>query len=139
MEQSVKKSLSFVSVCERLKSINLPKFDLVIGIGTGGMIPASLVACQIGCEAEFIKINYRDENNTPRYEEPKLLSEISAAYQGKKILIVDDVSVTGKTMEYAKSFFNGNEIKTLVFKGKADYVLFPEINTCVNWPWKGKV
>lgn len=140
MQQTNKKSLSFENICERLRSVELPEVDIVIGIGTGGVVPASLVAYQLGCDAEFIKINYRDENNTPSYDEPKLLSEISTAYQDKKILIVDDVSVSGKTLEYAKTFFNkSNDIKTLVLKGKADYVLFPEINTCVNWPWKGKV
>jgi hypoxanthine phosphoribosyltransferase len=136
MSESNKTTLSFIEVSERLKSVELPEFDVVIGIGTGGLIPASLVAYQLGCNAEFIRINYRDESNTPRYEEPKLLSEISASYQGKRILIVDDVSVSGKTMDYAKSFFTNNEVKTLVLKGKGDYVLFPEIRTCVNWPWK---
>jgi hypothetical protein len=30
----------------------------------------------------------------------------------------------------------GHEVTTLVMKGKADYVLFPEVRTCVQWPWK---
>lgn len=128
--------ISFLSISERLKAITLPETDIVIGIATGGIVPASLIAYKIGCDVEFIKINYRDENNSPHFDAPKLLSEFSKAYQGKKLLIVDDVSVSGKTMEFAKSFFKDNEVKTLAFKGKADYVLFPEIKTCVRWPWK---
>lgn len=55
--------------------------------------------------------------------------------KGSKILLVDDVSVTGKTLEKVKKELYGYEVTTLVFKGKADHVLFPEIRTCVEWPW----
>jgi hypoxanthine phosphoribosyltransferase len=51
-------------------------------------------------------------------------------------LLVDDVSVTGKTLEEARSLFKGNHITTFVFKGKADFVLLPDIKDCVDWPWK---
>ncbi len=56
--------------------------------------------------------------------------------KGNKLLLVDDVSVSGKTMKMAKEALAGNEVKTLALKGKADYVLFPEISECVKWPWK---
>jgi hypoxanthine phosphoribosyltransferase len=49
---------------------------------------------------------------------------------------VDEVSVTGKTMEFAKTFLTEHEVITFALKGKADYVLFPGIAACVNWPWK---
>jgi hypoxanthine phosphoribosyltransferase len=53
-----------------------------------------------------------------------------------KVLLVDDVSVTGKTLDFAKQLLHLNDIKTFVLKGKnADIVLFPEIKECVNWPW----
>ncbi|HSR19033.1 MAG TPA: phosphoribosyltransferase [Ignavibacteriaceae bacterium] len=129
-------SLSFKTICQRLESLNLPKFDLIVGIAEGGIVPASLAAYKAGCDIEIIKINYRDINNSPSFDKPKLLSKISEFHQKKNILIVDDVSVSGKTLDFAKSFFRGNEIKTLVFKGKGDFVLFPEIKECVNWPWK---
>lgn len=45
------------------------------------------------------------------------------------------MSVTGKTLEKVKKELYGYEVTTLVFKGKADHVLFPEIRTCVEWPW----
>jgi hypoxanthine phosphoribosyltransferase len=55
---------------------------------------------------------------------------------GQRVLLVDEVSVTGKTMEFAKTFLTEHEVITFALKGKADYVLFPEIASCVNWPWK---
>jgi len=51
-------------------------------------------------------------------------------------LLVDDVSVTGKTLKCAVENLQDYTVYTFVLKGKADYVLFPEINTCVEWPWK---
>ncbi len=128
--------LSFIEIGDRINKLNIPNFDFVIGIATGGIVPASLIAYKLGVELKTIKINYRDEENHPRYENPKLLDDKSIKISGKKILIVDDVSVSGKTLESAKNIFHGNDITTLVLKGKADIVLFPEIASCVNWPWK---
>jgi hypoxanthine phosphoribosyltransferase len=56
--------------------------------------------------------------------------------RGKQMLLVDDVSVSGKTLNEALRYFEGLQIKTLTMKGRADYVLFPEIQDCVKWPWK---
>jgi uncharacterized protein len=130
-------SLSFIEISDRLRSMSLPETDLVIGIGTGGIVPAGLVAFHLGCELQIITLNYRDENNTPRYENPVILNMPEMpSLQGKRILLVDDVSVSGKTLNEALLQFEGLRIKTLTMKGKADFVLFPEIKDCVKWPWK---
>lgn len=129
--------VSFTEISARLRSLSLPETDLVIGIGTGGIVPASLVAFHLGCELQIITLNYRDENNIPRYENPVILNKPEMpSLQGKRILLVDDVSVSGKTLNEALCHFEGLQIKTLTMKGKADYVLFPEIKDCVKWPWK---
>jgi len=129
--------VSFTEITDRLRSLKLPPTDLVIGIGTGGVVPASLVAFHLNCELQIITLNYRDENNTPRHEKPVVLNMPEMpSLQGKRILLVDDVSVSGKTLNEALLHFEGLQIKTLTMKGKADYVLFPEIKDCVKWPWK---
>lgn len=100
-------------------------------------MPASLVAFHLGCELQIITLNYRDEANNPRYENPVVLNIPDMnSLTDKRILLVDDVSVSGKTINQALLYFQGIKIKTLVLKGKADYVLFPEIKDCVKWPWK---
>lgn len=128
-------SLTFLQIIERLHQFHLPYFDLVIGIANGGLVPASLIAFKLGTELSTIRINFRDDKNIPLYDSPLVLSSIEKI-SNKKILIVDDVSVTGKTLEKAKEILTGNEVRTLVFKGKADYILFPELSECVKWPWK---
>jgi uncharacterized protein len=128
--------LSFREISDRLKQTALPETDVVIGIGSGGLVPASVVAFHLNAELQVMVLNYRDEQNTPRYEEPKLLQSPLGELEGKRILLVDDVSVSGKTMQAALEHLKGLDVKTLAMKGKADYVLFPEIKDCVQWPWK---
>lgn len=130
--------LSFRQITERLKQLELPETDVVIGIGSGGIAPATMVAFHLNAELLVMSINYRDEKNVPRYEEPRLLEAPGANLERKRILLVDDVSVSGKTMNAALEQLKGLHVKTLAMKGKADYVLFPEIKDCVQWPWKGK-
>ncbi len=128
--------LSFKQISERLKQVELPETDLVIGIGTGGIPPATFVAFYLGAELQVMTLNYRDEKNNPLYEAPKVLQKPEWDLQGKRILLVDDVSVSGKTMNKALEQLEGYNVKTLAMKGKADFVLFPEIKDCVKWPWK---
>ena len=128
--------LSFKQISARLKELDLPKFDVVIGIGSGGIPPATFVAFYLNADLEVMVMNYRDENNNPRYESPHLLQKPQWNLENKSILIVDDVSVSGKTMDAAKQQLKDYNVKTLAMKGKADFVLFPEIKDCVKWPWK---
>ena len=128
--------LSFREISERLKQTDLPETDVVIGIGSGGIVPASIVAFHLNAELKLMVLNYRDETNKPLYDEPVVLQKPDRNLEGKRILLVDDVSVTGSTMNKALEQLKGLNVKTLAMKGKADYVLFPEIKDCVNWPWK---
>jgi uncharacterized protein len=128
--------LSFQEISERLKQLSLPETDVVIGIGSGGVAPAIMVAYHLNAELQVMVLNYRDEQNNPRFEQPKLLQKPGGDLEGKKILLVDDVSVSGKTMQAALEQLKGLHVKTMAMKGKADYVLFPEIKDCVKWPWK---
>lgn|SRR5690554_4854 len=128
--------LSFKEISNRLKQIDLPETDVVIGIGSGGIVPAGIVAFHLNAELYVMTLNYRDEQNTPRYDEPQVLNKPHWELSGKRILLVDDVSVSGKTMNTALEQLQGFNVKTLAMKGKADYVLFPEVKDCVKWPWK---
>ncbi|MEJ2505690.1 MAG: phosphoribosyltransferase, partial [Ignavibacteriaceae bacterium] len=59
--------------------------------------------------------NYRDVQNNPIYDEPVILSQKNIT--NKKVLLVDDVSVSGKTLEAAIKILQGNSITTLTLKG----------------------
>jgi uncharacterized protein len=129
--------ISFQEISERLRKVDFPETDLVIGIGTGGIVPAAITAFHLNAELRVMTLNYRDESNAPRYENPVVLrlpDDLNP--EGRKILLVDDVSVSGKTLNAALELLKGFEVRTLTMKGKADFVLFPEVKDCVKWPWK---
>ena len=128
--------ISFVDICRALDRLEFADCELVVGIADGGIVPASLVAAKLGCDLKIVYFNYRNKNNVPQHQEPVLLNSVSIPENIKNILLVDDVCVSGKTLDAAKKLFIGRNVTTMVFKGCADYVLFPQISNCVRWPWK---
>jgi hypoxanthine phosphoribosyltransferase len=134
--ETTKTNLTFQEISRRIRKIPFPTIDLVIGIATGGTVPASLVAFHLNVPLQLITINYRDEDNTPRFDTPHLINQRNVDLVGKEVLLVDDVSVSGKTLAFAKSFLQDCEVITFVMKGNADISVFPEITNCVQWPWK---
>lgn len=134
----MKVDLSFQEISQTIHQVELPGFDLVVGVGRGGVVPASLLAYKLGTGLAVVDINYRDDDNQPRHDAPVLLRPPSIPDGVRTILLVDDVSVTGKTLDAARDLFDGYAVTTLVMKGRADIVLFPNISSCVNWPWKSE-
>ncbi len=132
---SDKVSLEFSEISQRLHALVLPEFDVVVGIARGGLLPASLVAHQLELPLFLIQLNYRDDANKPRRTAPELQRPLEFDLRGKRVLLVDDVSVSGATFNVARELLIGASITTLACKGKADFVLFPEVAACVNWPW----
>ena len=130
-----KVELGFEVIAARLKEVELPSVDCVVGVATGGQVPAALVAYAIDRPLIMLGINYRAPDNSPRFDAPKVLVSAEIPPSTKHILLVDDVSVTGKTLAVAKAQLPNVQITTLVLKGSADIVLFPEIAACVKWPW----
>ncbi len=128
--------LDFEIISRALKQIRFPQADYVIGIAEGGIVPAALLAHQLDLPMRLLRINYRASDNTPQRLAPALLADTPTLPNGARILLVDDVSVSGQTLTLARDLLKGHEVITFTLKGKADLVLFPEIAACVNWPWK---
>ena len=97
--------LDMAEISRRLKELTLPAVDLVVGVGTGGVVPASLVAYQLERPLAIVAINYRAVDNTPQHPAPVLLADGVQPAPGTRILLVDDVSVTGQTLALARSLF----------------------------------
>lgn len=129
-------TLTFAEISERLHAAELPDVDVVVGIARGGLVPASLVAHQLRVPLTVMRVNYRDDDHKPRSDEPRLLLPPDLDLGGKRILLVDDVSVSGATLRFAAGLLgNAAHVTTLTLKGQAEIVLFPEVRACVNWPW----
>jgi hypoxanthine phosphoribosyltransferase len=136
MTADQKVTLNLEEIIKKMQSFSFPNVDIVVGISSGGVFPAKLVAKQLDLPLRLIYINYRNQNNQPKYAVPKFIKMEDLPQDTKKLLLVDDVSVSGKTLQYAKDHLKNFKVKTFVLKGHADYVLFPGIRSCVHWPWK---
>ncbi len=130
--------LSFLDVTLRLDSWKFPTgIDGVVGIASGGIVPAALVAQRLGVDMKVMALNYRDEANEPRFAEPKLLSAVPGLSGWRRVLLVDDVYVTGKSWQAACALLPRDvTVLPFVMKGKVDFALFPDVDGCVRWPWK---
>ena len=129
----IKKKVSFDEIIKKINEIDFPDVDIIVAIAHGGIVPGAIIANLLKKDFSIIYLNYRDESNNPYYNEPKLLKELDFDYKNKKILIVDDVSRTGKTLSKAKEILNSN-VKTFVINGKADYSLY-NCDECLQLPW----
>ncbi|MSU66710.1 MAG: phosphoribosyltransferase [Opitutus sp.] len=132
------KSLPFEEIAERLAAWSFPPgIDGVVGIASGGVVAAALVAQKLKVGLKVIAINYRDAENEPRFTEPRLISSVPNLGKWRRILLVDDVYVSGKSWETARASLPAKvEVLPFVLKGQVDFALFRDVAGCVDWPWK---
>ncbi|MBW2989505.1 phosphoribosyltransferase, partial [Candidatus Woesearchaeota archaeon] len=126
-----------------MKKVDFPEFDIIVAIGRDGIKPASLLSDILNVPVKALWINYRRKDNQVIRKEPALVRPMSkslkktlGAKKGRRtrILLVDNVSRTGKTLKKAKELLKGSSIKTFVVNGDADYSLFM-FDECISWPW----
>jgi hypoxanthine phosphoribosyltransferase len=130
-----KLKLELPDIARRLKNTVFPDVDAVVGIATGGVAFASMVAFWLELPLYIMNVNYRNDSNRPQRAKPESLAPFILE-QPQRLLLVDDVSVTGQTLEFAKSLLSTHTITTFVLKGKADSVLYPEVRSCILLPWR---
>jgi uncharacterized protein len=130
--------LAFTDIVARLSAWSFPsRIDGVVAIASGGLVPAALVAQRLGVEMKVIALNYRDDNNEPRFAEPKLLSSVPDLGPWRRVLLIDDVYVSGKSWHAARALLPPDiEVLPFVLKGKVDFALIRDVDGCVQWPWK---
>ena len=126
--------ISFIDIIKEIKKIDFWDFDIIVCIGRGGIIPGSILSYMLDKHLVILWMNFRDEKNQIKYKTPKLIKKFDTKIKNMKILLVDDISKTGKTIGYAKKLLNNNKIKTFVINGNADYSLF-NYKECIDWPW----
>jgi uncharacterized protein len=133
--QSIDWTQFYAELDRVLAEMEKERFEAVVAIAQGGVIPAALIQQEWGVPMAIVHINYRDHENKPRFADAKLLEEGPPPFLGKKVLLVDDVSRTGRTLARAREYLAGSTMKTFLTNGEADFRLY-QTDECLRMPWK---
>ena len=81
------------------------KYDVIVGVGRGGLIPAVILSHQLG--VPLIPINWQlRDSDTADYHMDNYALLKKVVGNSKNLLLVDDINDTGKTMNDIKYQIN---------------------------------
>jgi uncharacterized protein len=111
--------------------------DCIIGIARGGVIPAVLLSKQLKIKDMYV-LKVRVEGN-----ERKVMAEVFTDISNKKVLVVEDMLESGKTMMVVKQYLEskGANVKTACLyvmphtEIKPEFYL-KEIQKVEHFPWE---
>ena len=72
--------------------------DYIVGLTRGGLVPANMLSQYLDIPMHTLKVSLRDDNFDPESN----LWMAEDAYEGKNILVVDDINDTGVTLNWIK-------------------------------------
>jgi len=114
--------------------------DVVIAIARGGYVPARLVCDFLDIyDLTSIHISHYTAGSS-KEETTRLSSSLCMEIKGLKVLLVDDITDTGDTVEVALQHireFGPAEVKVAVLQNKKQSMLRPDFyaKTLVKWRW----
>ena len=120
--------------------------DIVVAISRGGLIPARVLVDLLEVhQLATIQIQFYIGLGETKGE-PILKQTLSLPVKGNKILLVDDIADTGKSLQYAINYLSqqgATEIKTATLYYKTQSIVKPDFyekQTCswVVFPWESK-
>lgn len=112
------------------------KPDAVVGVVRGGVIPATVLANHFNVRKFYvIKVSHAGEERRIKAFEPDVFE--------KKVLLVEDMLETGKSLKAAKEFLEakGAEVKTACLytmpqsEATPDFFL-KQVSKLVEFPWE---
>jgi hypoxanthine phosphoribosyltransferase len=120
--------------------------DIIVGVARGGWIPARILSdlLQIPKLANVTAQFYLGIAKTKH--EPALTQPVSVSVKGKKVLVVDDLADTGKSLQLVNSHLKNqgaSEVRTVAIYRKPWSITTPdyyekETNKWIVFPWELK-
>lgn len=119
--------------------------EIIVGIARTGVIPGAVVASIVRCEFHSMLVSRKEGPEVVR-ERPEILSAAPARCQGRRVLLVDEVTTSGDTLRLALAAVRDMgpaEVRTatsFVRPGgyRPDYFAL-ETDEIVIFPWDRKV
>jgi len=113
--------------------------EIIIAVARGGLVPARLFCDFLHVKSCYaVKVDHWGLTAT-KDGQAKLTHELNLDLEGKKVLVVDDITDTGQSMELAKTHISNlkpAEVKTatLIHLNGSKYT--PDFfGTEMNWAW----
>lgn len=131
------------SLTEKIKSSGFAP-DIILAIIRGGLVPARLLSDSLNVPVLYtIRIFFYSSVGV-RMKKPEITQPLSVDIKGKKILIVDDISDSGKSLQFAEEYIiplDPAEIKTATIHYKPSSIFKPDffVSTTKAWvvyPWE---
>jgi hypoxanthine phosphoribosyltransferase len=118
--------------------------DILLGIARGGLVPAGALAYALDCKNLFtISVEFYTGVDA-RLEVPVMLPPFLDArdLDSARVLVVDDVADTGRTLELVHAFCSGHvaEARTAVLYEKPQSIIKADFawrrtDRWINFPW----
>ena len=80
--------------------------ELIIGIERAGVIPAAVIASILEVEFYSLRIGRKGDEDQVR-QRPEVFSAVPREVQGKRVLIVDEITTSGDTLRIALAAVRG--------------------------------
>lgn len=118
--------------------------SIIIAIARGGMVPAGILAYKLGVRlADVINVEFYTDMERTR-PDPVLLAPMleTQAVSGQRILVVDDVATSGRTLSIVMKLLRGfgADVRSAVVCTKPGTIIAPDFRwrTTQGWivfPW----
>ncbi|NYZ77112.1 phosphoribosyltransferase [Candidatus Micrarchaeota archaeon] len=126
-------------LCEELvHKTEYYKPDILVGVSRGGLVPLRIFSDVLGIKRlGVLGIQfYKKIGETSDF--PEITHDLPIDVRGKKVLIIDDVADTGKSLIAAREYVNrkgAKEIKTATIHFKPHSILKPDYFVAVTTAW----
>jgi len=134
-------------MCEELaQKIEASGFkpEVIIGIARGGWVPARILSDLLDIEyVANMRVEFYTEPGVTK-KTPTISQKVSTDIKGKRVLLVDDVSDTGHSIDLAfKSLQDAKEVRTATLHFKPHSIFKPdyfiaETSEWIVYPWEIK-